>query len=165
MLRLIWSATDAWHLQHGDHFCDLAGWVLLPTESHRDPTSMGPAKDELCSGAPAAALNGYGAVTGRRSSLTSRRMVLPTSADTFQVVPGLQSQPDSTLCAKVARQAQGRIRCNNRLTTHDLADPQRSDADIQRDPILGEPERFQETLKEDFTRVDGASFFIVSDSP
>jgi len=80
----------------------------------------------------------------------------------FKVITNLQPQPDRRTCTKVTRQAHGGIYGNCTLTIHNLADTNRCNADIVRQTILTQAERFHEVLEQNFARMNWGKQIIHS---
>lgn len=54
----------------------------------------------------------------------------------FKVIANLQPKPDSRTCSKITSKAHGSINRNRTLTINNLANPNRSNANIMRQAIL-----------------------------
>ena len=72
----------------------------------------------------------------------------------FEIVVRLKIQPELLSRPEVAAEPQRGVGRDGSRSMHDLVDTSWRDADVLGQAILGQTERFQEILQEDFTRVD-----------
>jgi hypothetical protein len=72
----------------------------------------------------------------------------------FQVVMGLQIQPEPIGRLKVPRQSQRRVGGNRALPTDDFVDPPRRDADVLGQTILADAKRAEKLLKKYLAGMD-----------
>ena len=84
----------------------------------------------------------------------SRNAVAQSVLLEVQVMLRLEFQPELGRRVEVAGQAQRRIGRDAPSARDNLVDPARIDADIERQPMLTQPQRRQKLLLEDFTGMD-----------
>jgi hypothetical protein len=72
----------------------------------------------------------------------------------LQIVTGLKVQPETLGGTEVSRKAKRGVGCDRTLAMNDLVDSTRRHADVGRQPILREAQRFQKLLEKDLTRMN-----------
>jgi hypothetical protein len=72
----------------------------------------------------------------------------------FQVITGLQIQPEPFRRSEEASKAQGRVGRDGTLAPHDLVDPAWRDANVFGKPVLANAQRTQELFQEYLARMD-----------